>query len=149
MSGYPQAIRVLDSPPRSHPGTAEVPLLVSALLPGFCAVVFAVALLHVLFLSEGAQGLFRDSDTGWHVLNGQAVLDTLTAPRVDNFSYTHNGRPWYAWEWFSDAVIGSAYRFAGLPGVAFLAAAAIALTAWGAARLTLSLGGNLFFTAAA
>src|SRR5205814_7060431 len=43
----------------------------------------------------------------------------------------------------------SAYRIAGLPAVALLAALAIALTAWGVARLSLSLGGNLFFTAGA
>ncbi|MBI2150549.1 MAG: hypothetical protein HYU27_08090, partial [Acidobacteria bacterium] len=36
---------------------------------------------------------------------------------------------------------------AGPAGVALLAALAIAVTAWGAARLSLSLGGNFFFTA--
>lgn len=140
MSGYPQVIRAVD---------LEAPSLHSILLPGFCTVVFAVTLLHVLFLSQGAQGLFRDSDTGWHVLNGEAILNTATLPRVDNFSYTHGGQPWFAWEWMSDVLLGGAHRIAGLSGVALLAAFAIALTAWGAARLSLSLGGNLFFTAGA
>jgi hypothetical protein len=103
----------------------------------------------VLFLSQGAQGLFRDSDTGWHVLNGEAILNTATLPRADTFSYTHNGQPWFSWEWMSDILLGGAHRIAGLPGVAMLAALAIALTAWGMARLALSLGGNLFFTAGA
>ena len=140
MSGYPQVIRAVN---------LDVDSLVSALLPGFCTVVFAVALLNVLFFSQGAQGLLRDSDTGWHILNGETILSTGTLPRVDTFSYTHAGQPWVSWEWMSDVLLGSAHRIAGLSGVALLAGFAIALTAWAAARLSLSLGGNLFFTAAA
>src|SRR5436190_2746690 len=140
MSGYPQVIRAVH---------LEVDSLASAVLPGFCTVVFAVALFNVLFFSQGAQGLFRDSDTGWHILNGENILSTGTLPRVDTFSYTHGGQPWLAWEWMSDALLGAAHRLAGLSGVALLAAFVIALTAWSAARLSLSLGGNLFFTAAA
>src|SRR5262245_43432940 len=140
MSGYPQVIRAVN---------LQVDSLVSAVLPGFCTVVFAVALLNVLFFSQGAQGLFRDSDTGWHILNGETILTTGTLPRVDNFSYTRGGQPWFAWEWMSDVLLGAAHRIAGLSGVALLAGFAIALTAWGAARLSLSLGGNLFVTAAA
>jgi hypothetical protein len=140
MSGYPQVIRAVD---------LKVDTLASAVLPGFCTVVFAVALLHVLFLSEGAQGLFRDSDTGWHILNGEAILNTVTLPRIDTFSYTHNGRPWFAWEWLSDVWLGIAHRVAGLSGVAVLAGFSIALMAWGFARLSLSFGANLFFTAGA
>src|SRR6185436_747627 len=63
--------------------------------------------------------------------------------------YTRAGQPWFAWEWLSDAALGTAYRVAGLPAVAVLAAGAIALTAWGVAWLSLSLGANLFFTAGA
>ncbi|MBI2822103.1 MAG: hypothetical protein HYX74_07740 [Acidobacteria bacterium] len=146
MSHYSQAICALGSAPRSR---AEVASLAALLLPGFGAVVFAVTLLQVLFLSQGAQALFRDSNTGWHVRNGEAILNTAAAPRVDRFSFTRDGRQWFAWEWLSDALLGGAHRIAGLSGVGLLAALAIALTAWGAARLSLSLGGNLFFTAAA
>jgi hypothetical protein len=103
----------------------------------------------VLFLSQGAEGLFRDSDTGWHVRNGEAILNTAAVPRVDRFSYTRDGTPWVAWEWLSDALLGGAHSVAGLPGVALLTTLAIALTVWGAARLSLFLGGNLFFTAGA
>src|SRR5262249_53005144 len=63
------------------------------------------------------------------------------------FSYTRPGAPWFAWEWLSDALLGGANRMAGPAGVVFLTAFVIALTAWGAARLALSLGANLFATA--
>src|SRR5206468_7222666 len=127
----------------------EVTPLAAVVLPSVGAVVFAVTLLQVLFLSQGAAGLLRDSDTGWHIRNGEAILSTGAVPRVDHFSYTRDGAPWVAWEWLSDALMGAAHRIAGLPGVALLAALAIAVTAWGCARLCLALGGNLFFTAAA
>ena len=146
MSGYSQATYALDAARRSR---GEVTSLAALLLPGLGAVVFAVTLLQVLFLSQGAQALFRDSDTGWHVRSGEAILSTAAAPRADRFSYTRDGRQWFAWEWLLDALLGGAHRIAGLPGVALLAALAIALTAWGVARLSLSLGGDLFFTAAA
>ncbi|HEV8525717.1 MAG TPA: hypothetical protein VGQ71_14575 [Terriglobales bacterium] len=149
MSDYSEAIWTLNSAPRSKPEVAKVSSSAALLLPSFGAVVFAVTLLQVLFLAQGAQGLFRDSDTGWHVRNGEAILTTAAVPQADPFSYTRDGRQWLAWEWLSDAVLGGAHRIAGLSGVALLAAVAIALTAWGAARLSLSLGGNLFFTAAA
>ena len=100
MSGYPQAIYALQSPPRS---SSEVSLAGTLLLPSFGVVVFAVALLQVLFLSNGGHELFRDSDTGWHVRNGEAILETFAPPRVDQFSYTRAGEQWFAWEWMSAA----------------------------------------------
>lgn len=151
MSDYSQAISALRSVPLAHSprSRVEVTLLPALLLPSFGAVIFAVSLLQVLFLSQGAQTLFRDSDTGWHVRNGEAILSTASAPRVDTFSFTRGGTEWFAWEWLSDILLGGAHRIAGPPGIALLAALAIALTAWGVARLSLSLGGNFFFTAAA
>src|SRR3954453_12909133 len=145
MSSYSPAIYALPSTPRSP---ARIPLSFALLLPSFGTVVLVVTLVQVLLLSQGGQTLFRDSDTGWHIRNGQAILQTLSLPRVDHFSYTRDGAPWFAWEWLSDVILGSAYTIAGLSGVAILSAVAIGVTAWGVARLTLSLGGNLFFTAA-
>src|SRR5213594_685335 len=152
MSDYSKAIWSLDSVSRSRPEPAEAAEVTSRaalLLPSFGAVVFAVTLLQVLFLAQGAQSLFRDSDTGWHVRNGEAILTTAAVPQADRFSYTRDGSPWFAWEWLSDAIFGAVHRFAGLPGVAMIAALAIAVTVSGAAYLAGSMGGNLFFTAVA
>src|SRR5215831_3599928 len=65
-------------------------------LPSFGTVVFAVTLIQVLFLSQGPHTLFRDSDTGWHIRNGEAILDTASIPRVDAFSYTKSCGEWFA-----------------------------------------------------
>src|SRR5438093_3660968 len=139
MSDYSQAIGVLDASPRTGKDKAGVSRLATLLLPSLGVIVFAVALLQVLFLSQGAQGLLRDSDTGWHVRNGEAILTTFAVPRVDPFSYTRYGTEWFAWEWFSDVLLGGAHRIGGLPGVTLIAALSIALTMWGAARFSLSL----------
>ena len=146
MSGYSQVIPAREWVSRSE---VRVSALAAWLVPSVGAAIFAVTLLHVLFLSEGTRVLFRDSDAGWHIRNGEAILTSASVPRVDAFSYTHAGRPWFAWEWLSDAVLGAAHQTAGPSGVALLAALVIALTAWGSARLALSLGGNLFLTAVA
>lgn len=141
--------RMLENPSVTACSEPRVSWLAAMLLPSFGSVVFAVSLCQVLFLSGGPQTLFRDSDTGWHVRNGEAILDNGAVPRVDGFSYTREGRQWLAWEWLSDALLGATHRTAGLPGVALLAALAIALTAWGTARFSLSLGCDFMGTAAA
>ena len=146
MSSYSQAIGVQESAFRSG---VRVSPLVSVWLPSLGAVIFAVTLVHVLFLSEGTRSLFRDSDTGWHIRSGEAILSAAAVPRFDPYSYTRSGQPWFTWEWLSDVLLGSAHRVAGPSGVALLAALVIALTVWGAARFALSLDGNLFFTAIA
>jgi hypothetical protein len=147
MSAYPPAIDALPLRARSRGG--GVSFMASVLLPNFTMVVFGVTLLQVLFLSQGGLGLFRDSDTGWHIRNGEAILQSWTLPRADAFSYTRQGQPWFAWEWLSDAVFARTFQSAGLPGVAVLAALIIAITAAAVAWFTLWLDGNLFFTAGA
>jgi hypothetical protein len=150
MSDYSQAICVPGAATRGYrTRVQDITPAARLLLPSFGSIVFAVALLQVLFLSQGTRTLFRDSDTGWHIRTGEAILDNLSAPRADTFSYTRNGQPWLAWEWLSDASFGTAHRFGGLTAVAVLAALVIAVTIWLSAILALSLGGNLFMTAAA
>src|SRR5215469_3316513 len=127
MHGYSQAIYALGSSHRSKADVAEVTSFAVWFLPNFLAVVFAVTLLQVLFLSAGSPRLFHDSDTGWHVRNGEAILSNSSIPQVDPFSYTRGGEPWFSWEWLSDAALGASYRFGGLSGVALITTAAIAL----------------------
>src|SRR5438552_2169938 len=148
MNGYPQVIHSLDSSPRSTAERAGINSVALWLLPNLVGIVFTVTLLQVLFLSAGMPRLFHDSDTGWHIRNGESMLSSAAVPRTDAFSYTRPGQPWFAWEWLSDTLFGASYRIDGLSGVALIASATIALTVYGAAHLALSLGGNLFFTAA-
>src|ERR1035441_9081371 len=67
-------------------------------LLGWCVpdVAFATAcvtLFYCLFLFQGYQKLFRDSDAGWHIRTGEAILATGTLPRTDPYSFTRGGQP--------------------------------------------------------
>jgi hypothetical protein len=93
--------------------------------------VLDLTFLALLFgLSCGALGrlLLRDSDTGWHIRNGQLMLATHSITRVDPFSATFSGKPWFAWEWLYDLVVGVIHQTLGLNGVVFYSAAIIAAT---------------------
>ena len=107
----------------AHPaGTA-----VRWLMPSILDLIF----LALLFgLSCGALGrlLLRDSDTGWHIRDGQLILATHCITRVDPFSATLSGKPWFAWEWLYDLFVGAIEQALGLNGVVFYSAAIIAAT---------------------
>ncbi|MGC2248399.1 MAG: hypothetical protein WA609_17465, partial [Terriglobales bacterium] len=69
-----------------------------------------------------------DPDIGWHIRTGELMLSTHALPRTDPFSSTMHGRPWFAWEWLYDLVLGILYRACGLNGVVWLCALIVAAT---------------------
>lgn len=109
----------------AHSGGASRWLLI--LMPSISDLLFAALLLG---LSCGALGpvLLRDGGTGWHIRNGQLMLQTHSISRVDPFSATMNGQPWYAWEWLYDVLIAGVHQWLGLNGVVFCTAAIMATT---------------------
>jgi hypothetical protein len=107
-----------------------------------------VTLFYCLFLFQGYQRLFRDSDAGWHIRSGEAILATAALPRTDPYSFTRGGQPWFAWEWLADAAAGGIHRTFGLKGVAVFYAAAISAGVWLWFRLHWALGGNFLVACA-
>ena len=107
-----------------------------------------VTLLYCLFLFQGSRQLFRDSDAGWHLRDGEAILATGNLPHTDPWSFTRGGQPWYAWEWLSDVVTGAIHRSLGLKGVALFYAAAIAASVWLWFRLHWAMGGHFLIACA-
>src|ERR1700678_1788329 len=95
------------------------------LMPSVSDLLFAALLLG---FSCGALGrlLLRDGGTGWHIRNGQLMLQTHSITRVDPFSTTMSGHPWYAWEWLYDLLIGANTPGLGKKGVVFYPAAIMA-----------------------
>ncbi len=88
---------------------------------------FFIALLVWLFATgDGWSVLLADGDTGWHIRNGQQILQCRCIPRVDPFAFGTAGRPWFAWEWLSDVWFALLYGLAGLRAIAFFAGVAIA-----------------------
>lgn len=86
--------------------------------------------------------LFRDSDTGWHIRNGESILATGRLETTDPYSFSRPGKQWFAWEWASDVAMGAAHRAGGLSGVALLFAAAIGASAWAWFRLHWAAGSS-------
>ena len=99
----------------SRPG-----VLLRWFVPDLAFATACVTLFYCLFLFQGYQKLFRDSDAGWHIRTGEAILATGNLPRTDPYSFTRAGQPWFAWEWLADVATGSIHRSLGLKGVAAL-----------------------------
>ncbi len=109
------------------------------------ALAAAIAMVAYLFLcAGGARSLFRDSDTGWHIRNGERILSAGLLPSVDPFSFSKAGAAWVAWEWGADVLMGGAHMVAGLGGVALLYGMVIGASVWMWFRLNWAVGGNYF-----
>ena len=106
---------------------ASSPWWFRLLMPSITDVIF---LLLLLALTYGGlqQRLLGDAGTGWHIRAGQQMLATHAIPRLDSFSYTMPGHPWFAWEWLYDLAAGIICSRMGLNGVVFLSALLIAGT---------------------
>jgi hypothetical protein len=112
------------------------------LLPSVVDLIF-IALLVGLAHGALTPGLLRDAGIGWHIRNGQHMLRTHSITRMDPFSCTMSGRPWFAWEWLYDILIAATCDWAGLNGVLFFTALVIAATFAWALRLVLRGGAVL------
>jgi hypothetical protein len=100
-------------------------LLRRALLPSLEILLFLLVFYISLFFMPDM--LNSDGDLGRHITVGSYILDTHTIPTTDIFSHTRYGQPLVLHEWLSEVVFASAYRAAGLNGVAWLTAFVLAL----------------------
>lgn len=88
--------------------------------------------------------LLGDAGIGWHIRTGQQILASHAIPRTDVFSSVMSGKPWFAWEWLYDVVVGRLESSLGLNGVVWFTAAIIAATFAATFALLRSKGTNLF-----
>lgn len=118
------------------------PRLMKIAVPDLALSGSALTLFWALFLYDGGQRLFRDSDTGWHIRTGESILATGSLPRVDPYSWSKPGETWFAWEWGADVLMGWLHRSDGLAGVAWLYLILIAACTWLWFRLHWVAGGD-------
>jgi hypothetical protein len=101
-----------------------------AAMPSVTDIVF-VSLLGVLIFTPLSVRLLGDAGIGWHIRTGQVIIATHAIPRVDPFSSTMAGKPWFAWECLYDVVVGVLESRLGLNGVVWFTAVVIAVVfAW-------------------
>jgi hypothetical protein len=108
----------------SSPAETRESTLLGWLMPSVADLIF-IALLASLLFSPLSVKLLGDAGIGWHIRTGQLILITHTIPREDPFS-TQIHRPWIAWEWLYDVIVGRLEASAGLNGVVWFTAAVIA-----------------------
>jgi hypothetical protein len=115
---------------RQQAATAQArpdPLWSRLVMPSVADLIF-LAIFATLTFTALSGGLLHDAGTGWHIRNGDHILATHAVPHQDYFSYTANGKPWFAWEWLYDAGIAAIHHLAGLNGVVVTTAVLIALS---------------------
>jgi hypothetical protein len=132
------------APAAPRNAAADVAAAAPFALPDMATLMAVLTLVYCLFVFNGRSKLFRDSDTGWHIRDGERILMTHDLPRTDPYSFSRPGAPWLAWEWGSDVLMGTAHRADGLRGVAAMFALAIASCTWLWFRLHWAVGGNFY-----
>ena len=111
-------------------------------MPSATDLIFIGILTAVLFTSLAVR-LLGDAGIGWHIRTGQEILATHAIPHTDLFSSTMAGKPWFAWEWLYDVVVGELESRLGLSGVVWFTAVIIAATFAWMFRLLITHGLNL------
>ncbi len=101
------------------------PVWASWALPSVADLIF-VALLGTLVFTPLSVRLLGDAGIGWHIRTGQQILATHTVPHVDPFSASMGAKPWFAWEWLYDVVVGELETALGLNGVVWFTSVVIA-----------------------
>ncbi|WP_031499169.1 hypothetical protein [Bryobacter aggregatus] len=99
-------------------------------IPDIAFLLTTIILLYCLTSFNGMQMLFRDSDTGWHIRNGEVVLATAQVPHTEPYSFSKPGGAWFAWEWLADCSMAIAHQWDGLRGVYFLYLAVLGAVTW-------------------
>jgi len=111
-------------------------------VPSVADVIF-VALLCALLFTPLSVKLLGDAGIGWHIRTGQQILHSRSIPRLDSFSSVMQGKPWFAWEWLYDVVVGLLESVSRLNGPVWFTAIVIATVFAWVFRIVVSRGADI------
>jgi hypothetical protein len=111
-----------------------------ALIPSIEDVLFITIAIKLLSFGEA---FLRDADTAWHIRAGDVILQHLSVPRTDVFSYTARDQSWINHEWLSQVIFSILHHVSGLTGVVVLTALLLCCTFFYFYRFLLELGVSL------
>jgi hypothetical protein len=117
-------------------------LWLQVLMPSIADVIFMAVLCTLIFTSLSVR-LLGDAGIGWHIRTGQLILATHKIPRTDPFSSTMAGKPWFAWEWLYDVIVGGLDAAMQLNGVVWFNAVLIAAVFAGTFHWLMKRGANV------
>jgi hypothetical protein len=111
-------------------------------VPTIADLLFFVTFLCLSFYPDN--GLLEDGDTGYHIRAGKFILDTLSIPRHDIFSFLSPPIPWTAHEWLSEVIMAIVHMAFGLTGVVVFFAFLISLVYYLLFRTNRTGNNNIF-----
>jgi hypothetical protein len=111
-------------------------------MPSVSDLIFMVLLGSLCFTGFSTR-LLNDAGIGWHIRTGQLILSTHHIPRFDPYSSIMGGKPWIAWEWLYDAIVGALDSCVGLNGVVWLTALVVAAVFASTFQSMIARGANL------
>jgi hypothetical protein len=120
----------------------KVPAWLRVAMPSVADLIFVLLLVTLLFTPLSMR-LLGDAGIGWHIRTGQQIVATHAIPRVDSFSSTMSGKPWFAWEWLYDWAVGQLDSTLGLNGVVWFTSVVIAAVFGWMFRVLVRRGTNL------
>ena len=118
----------------------------SYFIPSISDILFLSVFLYLSFYA--GKGLLNDADTGWHIRTGEYILNTLSIPRYDIFSFITPPIPWTAHEWLAEVIMAVVHQSFGLTGIALFFSFLIALVYYLLFRMLRTYNGNILFSVA-
>jgi len=84
-------------------------------LPSIADLIFFTILFYLCFYSKS--DMLGDGDTGYHIRAGEYIINTLTIPTHDMFSFHSPPLSWTAHEWLSEVIMAGIHNAFGLTGI--------------------------------
>ena len=112
-------------------------------MPSTADLIF-IALVVCLCFTSLSSKLLNDAGIGWHIRTGQLIVATHHLAQTDPYSSIMAGKPWIAWEWLYDVIVGALDSSLGLNGVVWFTAVVIATVFACTFRCMVARGTSLF-----
>lgn len=110
-------------------------------IPSIADILFLTIFLYLSLFA--GKTLLGDGDTGYHIRAGEYIIETLSVPTRDIFSYRTPPLQWTAHEWLSEVVMALIHKISGLTGVVLFFSFLIAFTYYIFFRIIRRQGGNI------
>ncbi|MDI6801271.1 MAG: hypothetical protein QMD01_04350 [Thermodesulfovibrionales bacterium] len=117
----------------------------SLFIPSISDIFFISIFLYLSF--SAGQGLLSDCDTGYHIRAGEWIIDNLSIPRHDMFSFITPSLPWTAHEWGSEVIIALIHKSFGLTGIVIFFSFVISITYYFFFKILKSSSNNILISA--
>jgi hypothetical protein len=114
------------------------------LIPPLADIIFITLFLFLAF--SAGKDLLGDADTGYHIRAGEYILDNLTIPKKDLFSFISPTLPWTSHEWLSEVIMAMVHRAFGLTGIVIFFSFIISFTYYLLYRTIKTIEDNIILT---